>query len=127
MKRTLFKLGLLLLLGAIINVAVALLCARYSGRDANFVLRGPPSPKEVEFFSKNLPADLSTRTQPKGNLGSGMWLQFGLRATLFHGNEIDCVKFEAGWPMASFMGVQWHAGVSVRNDLNQSLIRLNPR
>lgn len=115
MKRWMLKLAVLLILGAVVNVAVALWCAlahdsRYSGTE----VKSEMTPQQVQWWMNHAPygplpvPDMSWDARPK---------HFGFSEVLMKASNVDLMQNSilvvlrrTGWPLQSFEGTQWWYG-----------------
>jgi len=105
MKHRLYKLGVFLLIGAIINITVALTCALWCNINECEVLRGAEAQAQIDYWLK--PQEYFLHFKVLRTFGFGRQdilidVESPFNAATYHGDEL-CVK-RAGWPMLALVG-----------------------
>jgi hypothetical protein len=109
-KRRFVKLGLLLLLGAIVNVAVAWGCTYNNGPVPLMIVRDPTVMREVTDSDQSLLARFWPAEYPKHFIFLEVRNAFGVRlTTLYTGAGLGWFSagFECGWPFLALQQLDW--------------------
>ncbi len=107
MKRSLFKLALFLVLGAIVNVAVAQGFALTQERHWTHWSEIELTPWQVQWWVDHAPDGFVPVPQESSDIRP---VRFGISATLMDANNVnwDNVALRrAGWPLRAIEGAQW--------------------
>jgi hypothetical protein len=121
-KRQLVLILLLLLGGAIINVAVAWTLPHFT--KATWQNAGPPTVEEIEWWQSTAPGGREVRDAPEGVIrhrGFG-WSVAHMIERRGTPSSLICSKKQFGWPMRSLQSTAWQDGSRIVAHRGMSVI-----